>query len=249
MPRRRAVATGLRRQAPPSAWLDGAVWQKTACEWRRSWKPLMVRSISRRRRHPVGHQAFVPCSRAETSYPSASCFHFLASALAMLNAFSNASSVAKWRRQRPERLRSSKCAKRLRESARHFTTIVGQSVDMLQDTRSDRYPIARRLNTVPRRGGHRGLRPRRGPPETLLKASRAIGTNHTQEWFPREANPPLARPTQSKAKPAPRLRTRAPDTRFAVAIAERPLPAVRRGDTGDPAHRQKSLNRSGDSSV
>jgi hypothetical protein len=186
VPSRRAVATGLRRQAPQSAWLDGAVWQKTACEWRRSWKPLMVRSISRRRCHPVEHQTFVSCSRAETSYPSASCFHFLASALAMLNAFSNTSSVAKWRRQRPERLRSSKCAKRLRESARHFTTIVGQSVDMLQDTRSNRYPIACRLIQCPGAVGR--LRPRRRwPPETLLKASRAIGADHTQEWFLREA--------------------------------------------------------------
>ena len=96
----------------------------------------------------------------------------------LLNASSNASSVAKWRRQRPERLRSSKCANRLRESARHFTAIVGQSVDMLQDTRSDRYPIARRLNTVPRCGGPRGLRPRRGRPRRSPQASQAIGATN-----------------------------------------------------------------------
>ena len=38
-PRRRAVATGLRRQRPPSVRLDGATSPKTACELRRSWRP------------------------------------------------------------------------------------------------------------------------------------------------------------------------------------------------------------------
>ena len=50
----------------PSARLDGVMSPKTACESQRSWKPLTLKCIPQQHHH-VGHQAFVPSSRAEPS--------------------------------------------------------------------------------------------------------------------------------------------------------------------------------------
>ena len=61
-----AVATGPRRPRLPSARLDGVMSLKTACEGRRSWKPLTLKCIPQQHHH-VGHLAFVPSSRTEPS--------------------------------------------------------------------------------------------------------------------------------------------------------------------------------------